>query len=192
MSIFIEKPVKLRQCVLKPFAIGVALFILGFASNWLCRNLLGGRFMFLDAVVFAVAAGCIALWYERLRMREFLGKLVVVREMNHHVRNALQVVIIAASAHHDEDLARMVFDAVARIDWALKEVLSGNGTDQCFRAENHRVTEDRNTVTETSDGAAESLAQSTAAAQGLDELKERNGFMTTYHPSNIRGQRLRW
>jgi hypothetical protein len=43
--------------------------------------------------------------------------------MNHHVRNALQVVIYAASAHKDDDLAEQVREAVRRIDWALKEVL---------------------------------------------------------------------
>ena len=61
--------------------------------------------MLLDAFVLAVAAGSIALCYERLRMRDILEKLIVVREMNHHVRNALQVVTFAASAHH-EDLAK--------------------------------------------------------------------------------------
>lgn len=50
--------------------------------------------MLLDAFVLAVAAGSIALWYERLRMRDIFEKLIVVREMNHHVRNALQVVTL--------------------------------------------------------------------------------------------------
>ena len=39
MGVLVEKPVKLRQfaIALKPFVLGVALFILGFAANWLCR-----------------------------------------------------------------------------------------------------------------------------------------------------------
>ena len=63
------------------------------------------------------------LWYERLRTRALLQRLVIIREMNHHVRNALQVVIYAAAAHKNDDLAEQVREAVRRIDWALKEVL---------------------------------------------------------------------
>jgi predicted outer membrane lipoprotein len=82
MNVFVLESAKLRQysSVLKPFAIGVALFLLGVASNWICRNLLGGRFMVLDAFVLAVAAGIVALWYEHLRTRELIQKLIVVRE----------------------------------------------------------------------------------------------------------------
>ena len=93
-----------------------------------------------DAFVLAVAAGSIALWYERLRMRDILEKLIVVREMNHHVRNALQVVTLAASAHH-EDLAKMVLDAVARIEWALKSAARKRSRPTFFGPRNHRFTE---------------------------------------------------
>lgn len=114
----------------KPFAIGVGLFLFGVSSDWLCRNLIGGRFRVLDDFVLGVVAGLVALSCERFRTREFLKRIIIVREMNHHVRNALQVVTFAAWTQQDEHLATTVRDAVARIDWALKEVLTGNGADR--------------------------------------------------------------
>jgi len=120
----------------KPFAIGIGLFLFGVSSDWLCRNLIGDRFRVLDAFVLGVVAGVaglVALSCERLRTRELLKRLIIVREMNHHVRNALQVVTFAASTQQGEHVATMVRDAVARIDWALKEVLTGNGADRTKR-----------------------------------------------------------
>jgi hypothetical protein len=108
---------------LKPFAIGVIVFALGASVNWLDRNLLTANWQILDDLLLAAVAGAIVLWYERLRTRALLQRLLIIREMNHHVRNALQVVIYAASEHKDEHLAELLRDAVQRIDWALKEVL---------------------------------------------------------------------
>jgi two-component sensor histidine kinase len=109
--------------VLRPFAVGALVFILGLSANWLSQNALSSRWHILDDLILGATAGLIVLWYERLRTRALLQRLLIIREMNHHVRNALQVVIYAASAHKDEDLAEQVRDAVRRIDWALNEVL---------------------------------------------------------------------
>lgn len=127
---------------MKPFAIGVGLFLFGLSSDWLCRNFIGSGFRVLYDFVLGVVAGLIALWYERLRTREFIERLIIIREMNHHVRNALQVVAYAASTQQDRHLAMMVRDAVARIDWALKEVLPGNGVERTKR-EMTRLRRDR-------------------------------------------------
>jgi hypothetical protein len=108
---------------LRPFAVGGIVFILGLSANWLSQTVLPSRWHTIDDLLLGVVAGLIVLWYERLRTRALLQRLIVIREMNHHVRNALQVVIYAASAHKDEELADQVRDAVRRIDWALKEVL---------------------------------------------------------------------
>jgi hypothetical protein len=44
--------------------------------------------------------------------------------MNHHIRNALQVISAVASGDLTEKPAR-VQEAVRRIEWALREVLPG-------------------------------------------------------------------
>jgi hypothetical protein len=108
---------------LKSFAVGVVVFAMGVLANWLSRDVLTAKWQILDDLLLAGVAGVIVLWYERLRTRALLQRLLIIREMNHHVRNALQVVIYAASEHKDEHLAGLLRDAVERIDWALKEVL---------------------------------------------------------------------
>jgi hypothetical protein len=109
--------------VLRPFAVGAIVFILGLSANWLSENVLSSRWHILDDLLLGATAGFIVLWYERLRTRALLQRLLIIREMNHHVRNALQVIIYAASAHKDDCLAEQVREAIQRIDWALKEVL---------------------------------------------------------------------
>jgi hypothetical protein len=61
-------------------------------------------------------------------------KLRVIALMNHHVRNALQIIQCRAvpanaEAIHDID------DAVRRIDWALREILGGKADDSAAAAE---------------------------------------------------------
>jgi len=43
--------------------------------------------------------------------------------MNHHVRNALQVVAYYGYQHDDEKASKLINQSIARIEWTLKEVL---------------------------------------------------------------------
>jgi two-component sensor histidine kinase len=58
-----------------------------------------------------------------------IRKLKVIRMMNHHVRNSLQVISFASSLPQREELASRVRDSVERIEWALREVLPGQRED---------------------------------------------------------------
>ena len=53
----------------------------------------------------------------------------MIRLMNHHVRNSLQVISFAASSPQQEELGNNLRDAVERIEWALREVLPGQRED---------------------------------------------------------------
>jgi len=114
---------------LRPFAVGVAVFALGVSANWLNENVLISEWKTLDDFILAIVSGAIVLWYERRITRVVLQRLLIVRAMNHHVRNALQVVTYAASTQKDAHLATVVRDAVGRIDWALKEILPKTDSD---------------------------------------------------------------
>jgi hypothetical protein len=46
-----------------------------------------------------------------------------MKEMNHHIRNALQIIIYTASNANDRDGVDKIRDAAKRIEWALREVL---------------------------------------------------------------------
>jgi hypothetical protein len=80
----------------------------------------------------AVAAGL--FWQSRRREQErrvyVQRRLQVISELNHHIRNALQVLQFFANspgAAQDENRMTAVCAAVERIEWALREVLPFDG-----------------------------------------------------------------
>lgn len=58
----------------------------------------------------------------RARQRT-LARLQVIAELNHHVRNALEVISLSAYITRDEEAIRRIMEGVNRIDWALREIL---------------------------------------------------------------------
>ena len=77
---------------------------------------------FGDDLLGGVIVGLITFLVERRRSRYLADRLEVIGLMNHHVRNALQAIKFAP---HAQQQVRIIDDAVARIEWALREVLSG-------------------------------------------------------------------
>jgi ABC-type uncharacterized transport system permease subunit len=111
---------------LKSVAFGVCVFFLGSAlAAWLTLHNVHGFFAFVDNLVAGIAAGLMVLLYERWRQREVDKKLRTILLMNHHVRNALQVISAASSSVDGTEHPARVQDAVRRIEWALREVLPG-------------------------------------------------------------------
>src|SRR5215471_1272330 len=62
---------------------------------------------------------------ERLRRKTVQGQLRTIAEMNHHIRNSLQVITYAAAADSEESV-ELIRNSVERIEWALREVLPGH------------------------------------------------------------------
>lgn len=79
----------------------------------------------------ALTGGAAALLFyqlgkvERERRMAVRERLHIIAEMNHHIRNALQVITYAAAAQQRTDSTEMemIHDSVERIEWALREVL---------------------------------------------------------------------
>ena len=67
--------------------------------------------------------GLLVLYYEERRRRSLIEKLRTIELMNHHVRNALQVITYAPYTADQEKQVQIVRQSVERIEWALKEVL---------------------------------------------------------------------
>lgn len=61
--------------------------------------------------------------YQRERDRAVYRRLQTIQEMNHHIRNALQVIAYSSDSSRNEKEVEAVRDAVQRITWALKEIL---------------------------------------------------------------------
>ena len=73
-----------------------------------------------------IVAGALAfrlLLYERERRARLRQRIAVIADMNHHVRNALQVISLHAYTNSDKEQVEAVKESMERIQWALKEVL---------------------------------------------------------------------
>jgi hypothetical protein len=114
----------------KSFAFGSCLFFVGTVLEWWLTHLnVKGTFLLLDNAVMGVTAGLMMLFYERHRQRELKKKEETIRLMNHHVRNALQVIYATSYSLNTEKDTRRVCEAVKRIEWALREVLPAEKAD---------------------------------------------------------------
>jgi len=62
---------------------------------------------------------------QRLRRKLVRERLRTIAEMNHHIRNSLQVITYATAADTEESVD-LIRESVERIEWALREVLPGH------------------------------------------------------------------
>ena len=110
--------------------IALGFFLLGSLSDfWLREHAASWSVTLMHDALIGVGAGLLVLLYERRQRQNLLRKLEVIRLMNHHVRNSLQVISFAASDPKRDELATELRDAVGRIEWALREVLPGHRED---------------------------------------------------------------
>jgi len=80
----------------------------------------------LDDVLLGVMVAVLVLLLELHHQKELVQeqrKIALVREMNHHVRNALQTIVFATSTASDREIVEKVKEATERIEWTLREVL---------------------------------------------------------------------
>ncbi len=123
-----ENPVSSRaHAFLCACVVGMAVFAAASISDLLIRQQQHNIWLSLfdDFVVAAFAAGLI-LYYEWRRDVEMRRKLSAVVEVNHCVRNQLEIMEYSAWTTHDRAHMTRMREAVCRIDRALREVL-GNG-----------------------------------------------------------------
>jgi hypothetical protein len=115
---------------LRSILTGFCIFFLGGLSDvWLQRHAGSLLIAIMDDALVGVGVGLLVFLYERRQKQNIIKKLEVIRMMNHHVRNSLQVISFATSVPQQEQVARKVRDAVERIEWALREVLPGQRED---------------------------------------------------------------
>lgn len=80
-------------------------------------DVISGGFVGLLLVVLLVASNRVK-YEQRKRLR-------LIAEMNHHVRNALQIIYSSAASCPDTRHLDQIRSSVDRIDWALREILPG-------------------------------------------------------------------
>lgn len=94
---------------------------------------------FVDDICGGIVAGLLFYLYERSRIKNLNEKLKTIELMNHHVRNALQVILDSAYLHgHSQQISHMQ-ESVRRIDWALREILPGTLDEFADRSGENRA-----------------------------------------------------
>ena len=79
----------------------------------------------LDNVCAGIIVGLLIYRYERKRSKYLNEKLKTIELMNHHVRNALNVIVASVYVHGYDKHLNEIQVSVNRIDWALREILPG-------------------------------------------------------------------
>ena len=110
------------------FVAAVLVFMVGAGLDWFVLHENESRNIAISVsdTLAAVIAGILVfrlLQYERDRREQLRQRLETIAEMNHHVRNALQVISLSAYSYADQQQLEAVRESVNRIQWALKEVL---------------------------------------------------------------------
>jgi hypothetical protein len=109
-------------------AIAVAVAGLAFDRMLIREGVPRWDLMAISNSLTGIVAG--ALFWKARRLerqrREFVQeRLHTISEMNHHIRNALQVISFYCYREQDTETLNMLRQAVSRIEWALNEVLPG-------------------------------------------------------------------
>jgi len=109
---------------------GFGIFSLGSLTDlWMHRHAEPPLMEIMADAFIGVVVGLLVLLYERRQRQNIIRKLEVIRLMNHHVRNSLQVISFAASSANRDEPAKEIQAAMERIEWALREVLPGQRED---------------------------------------------------------------
>jgi len=124
-----------RRDLLLSFLVVLVVGALGLGFDWL---LLKEGVKRLDVMVLSngltgVAVGLLYLQLSRIereRRAQVRQQLHTIAEMNHHIRNALQVIAYASTATDKTQSVELIRQSVERIEWALREVLPSHGTQE--------------------------------------------------------------
>ena len=108
------------------FALVVAVVGFSFDHLLIREGVRRAGVLFLSNLLTGVVASALFLEY-RLRAEEkqrlLRDRLKKIADVNHHVRNALQVVAFYQYQTQDPEAARLIQESIQRIEWTLQEVL---------------------------------------------------------------------
>lgn len=115
-----------RKYWLAALAAAVIFGAISLIDNELIAHHLRAEARYLDYFLLALVAFVFVLVLEDFHQRETERLRVlenIVADLNHHIRNALQVISYANVTNSEGTYAAPVRDSIQRIEWALREVL---------------------------------------------------------------------
>ena len=116
-----------RRSIALSVAVGGVVVLLTLAFDLLIDLLHphGLWFLLLNDVAIGIVCAVIVLLYEQRRRRELAAKLNVIAEMNHRVRNELEVIQYSAYTTKEKEHMQIIGESVSKIETALTEILEG-------------------------------------------------------------------
>jgi predicted PurR-regulated permease PerM len=113
------------------FAVGVFIFLSGGLLDWfVTRQYLPRISLMLAGAAVALAVGVLVfqvLTEIQERYQAMLDRLERIGELNHHIRNALQVIAYHNVPERNERAIQQVNDELVRIESVLREVSAALG-----------------------------------------------------------------
>ena len=127
-TVLLARSMREWRILLYSIIAGAVMFIIGVGMDMMVVHEGETRlfaFAISDALAAAVAGILVyrLLHYERERRERLRQKLAVISDVNHHVRNALQVISFHAYSNADREQIEAIKESMERIQWALKEIL---------------------------------------------------------------------
>lgn len=105
---------------------GLAAFIVGTYLDTVLSRYWHHRFApLVDDLITGLLIGGLLLLYEERLHRSMMRKLKTVAEINHIVRNDLEIMQYSAHVTGDREHMERIRTCVQHIEWALREVLPG-------------------------------------------------------------------
>ena len=117
-----------RQILTKGVAFAGIVFLLTVVVQWLVYDFVlrdPGGIRLIAPMVAALSSGAFVVSLNLARRRERISiseRLRAIVEMNHHIRNALQVMVYHEAMNRDGESPEMQ-DAIRRIEWTLHSVV---------------------------------------------------------------------
>jgi hypothetical protein len=113
--------------VVRGLLVGLAVCLFGVAADNYLYFRGGGRLLATaeDIVIGTFVALLVVLYLER-RRRYVEERLRLIANMNHIVRNELEIITYSAHATQNADHIRHIRQCAEHIEWALQEVLPGH------------------------------------------------------------------
>jgi hypothetical protein len=115
----------------------LVFLLIGVGGDYLAGRMgLEHDLLYVNDLVSALAIAVLVVVYENRRRKRIQERLDIIAQMNHHVRNALQLISLSPHAQQREENIALIQQAVERIEWALREVLPGSEASLIRTAEN--------------------------------------------------------
>ena len=118
---------KLLNTTAAPWILGAAVVIIGYSSDfWLTRLLSNEMYELSDDLILGILVGVVGSWWLRRRNRAIRHKLNRVANINHLIRNELEVISYSAQATSKAAEIKHIEQSVRQISWILRELLGPN------------------------------------------------------------------